>query len=222
MTLESRRTRRLGQDRRGNSLNTDDELVVSATFGDLDAFDELVRRYRYAVMMVASDIMGSHEAAEDVAQDALLTAYKALPQLGDPSKFAGWLYAITRNRAHRIGSRDAARRATPLSAVDEFLLSRSAELGESRFEAAEQRILSAQLVEEMEQIPHEYGTAMQLFYAEEWPIERIAAFLLVPESTVKWRLFQGRKLLQRRLGEKEEPAAAAGCKAAGSQLNSNG
>lgn len=185
------------EDRRCTSLITDEALVVSAAFGDLNAFDELVRRYRYAVIMVASDILGSHEAAEDVAQDTFLTAYKALPQLEDPTKFAGWLYSITRNRARRVGLYEAARRATTLSAVDEFLVARSSELGESQFDAAERRMVHATLVEQMEHIPHDYGQVLQLFYAEEWPVERIADFLLIPRSTVKWRLFQGRKLLQK-------------------------
>lgn len=191
------------EDRRRTSLTTDEALVVSAAYGDLDAFDELVRRYRYAVMMVALDIVGSREAAEDAAQDSFLLAYKALPQLADPMKFAGWLYSITRNRARRIGTREAARRTTPLSAVDEFLLARSSELGESRFDAAEQRIVYAGIVEQSAQIPPDYGRVLELYYAEEWPVERIAAFLLIPRSTVKWRLYQGRKLLQRRLGESE-------------------
>lgn len=198
------------EDRRSTSLIADEALVVSAAYGDLDAFDELVRRYRYAVMMVAMDVVGSHEAAEDVAQDSFLSAYKALPQLEEPAKFAGWLYSITRNRARRIGTYEAARRSTPLSAVDEFLLAKSAELGESRFDAAEKRIVYAGLLEEMAQIPPEYSRVMQLYYAEEWPVERIAGFLLIPRSTVKWRLHQGRKLLQRRLGESEATDPPAG------------
>jgi RNA polymerase sigma-70 factor (ECF subfamily) len=180
---------------------------VSAAFGDLNAFDELVRRYRYAVMMTALDIVGSREAAEDVAQDVFLLAYKSLPQLGDPTKFAGWLYSIARNRARRVGTQEAARRATPLSAVDEFLLAKSSELGEKRFAAVEQRIVHGELVEELERIPPEYGDVLRLYYAEGWPVERIASFLLLPRSTVKWRLYQGRKLLQRRLGENETTEA---------------
>ena len=191
------------EDRQSASLISDEELVVSAAYGDLDAFDELVRRYRYAVVMVALDIVGSHEVAEDAAQDSFLLAYKALPQLADPSKFAGWLYSITRNRARRIGTHEATRRTTPLSAVDEFLVARSSELAGSQFDHAERRIECARVTAELAHIPEDYSRILELYYAQEWPIERIAAFFLIPETTVKWRLHQGRKLLRRRLGEND-------------------
>ena len=56
----------------------DEVLVVAAILGDLDAFDELAARYRAAVVRTAQAIVG-REDAEDVAQDALLLAFKALP-----------------------------------------------------------------------------------------------------------------------------------------------
>lgn len=56
----------------------DDELVLAALVGDLYAFDELVLRYRPAMDIVAEQIVGAAVGAEDVVQDALLLAYKAL------------------------------------------------------------------------------------------------------------------------------------------------
>ena len=55
-----------------------DELVLAALVGDLYAFDELVLRYRPAMDIVAEQIVGAAMGAEDVVQDALLLAYKAL------------------------------------------------------------------------------------------------------------------------------------------------
>lgn len=75
----------------------DEVLVVAAILGDFDAFDDLVSRYRAAVVRAAQAIVG-REDAEDVAQDALLLAFKALPSIEDPGKFAAWLSA---NRASR-------------------------------------------------------------------------------------------------------------------------
>ncbi len=85
---------------RGHFPQTSDEaLVLAALLGDLAAFDEIVRRFRGAVVAVAEQVLDSREVAEEVAQDSLLLAFKALPQLEDLSKFAGWLYAITRDGA---------------------------------------------------------------------------------------------------------------------------
>ena len=55
-----------------------DELVLAALVGDLYAFDELVLRYRPGMDIVAEQIVGAAVGAEDVVQDALLLAYKAL------------------------------------------------------------------------------------------------------------------------------------------------
>ncbi|HMB90757.1 MAG TPA: hypothetical protein VKP65_07915, partial [Rhodothermales bacterium] len=56
----------------------DEVLVVAAILGDFDAFDVLVRRYRAAVIRTAQSIVAANDA-EDVAQDALLLAFKGLP-----------------------------------------------------------------------------------------------------------------------------------------------
>ena len=60
----------------------DELLVVAAILGNLEAFEELVVRYRPAVVRLARTIVGA-DHAEDVAQDSLLLAFKALPGIGD-------------------------------------------------------------------------------------------------------------------------------------------
>ena len=98
----------------------DELLVVAAILGNLDAFEELVLRYRPAVVRLARTIVGA-EQAEDVAQDSLLLAFKALPTIEDPGRFAAWLSAITRNRALRL-SKSERLIAGKRVALDEALL----------------------------------------------------------------------------------------------------
>src|SRR5438046_8390910 len=103
------------------SIETPDELlVIEAVFGDFEAFDELALRYRAAVVRVAQSIVG-REDAEDIAQDALLLAFKALPSIEEPKKFAAWLSAITRHRALRVGKRESAQQARRVE-MDELLI----------------------------------------------------------------------------------------------------
>src|SRR6187402_2986800 len=83
------------------SESPDELLVIEAILGNLDAFEELVVRYRPAVVRLARTIVGTDDA-EDVAQDSLLLAFKALPSIEEPRKFAAWLSAITRHRALRF------------------------------------------------------------------------------------------------------------------------
>src|SRR5215510_12929413 len=106
----------------------DEMLVVAAILGDLEAFDELALRYRAAVVRAAQSIVG-REDAEDVAQDSLLLAFKALPSIEDPTRFAAWLAAITRHRAFRFNKRERSHRTGRVE-LDEFLLGQLGVLAE--------------------------------------------------------------------------------------------
>src|SRR3982750_1411553 len=98
----------------------DELLVMAAILGNLDAFEQLVVRYRPAVVRLARTIVGTDDA-EDVAQDALLLAFKALPSIEDPIKFAAWLSQITRHRALRFSKQEATQLSRRV-ALDEALL----------------------------------------------------------------------------------------------------
>ncbi len=167
----------------------DEVLVVAAILGDLGAFDELASRYRAAVVRTARAIVGP-EDAEDVAQDALLLAFKALPSIEEPEKFAAWLSAITRNRALRFGRRERARRAGRVE-LDHLLLEQVAALKEPLLDAVGE---GEELKLALDRLPADYAMVLRLRYQDEMPLKRIAAFMGVPVSTVKWRAHRGKKL----------------------------
>ncbi len=98
----------------------DELLVIAAILGNLEAFEQLVLRYRPAVVRLARTIVGADDA-EDVAQDSLLLAFKALPTIEEPRKFPAWLSAITRNRALRY-SRNETVHLSKRVPLDEALL----------------------------------------------------------------------------------------------------
>jgi RNA polymerase sigma-70 factor (ECF subfamily) len=168
----------------------DELLVVAAIVGDLDAFDELASRYRAAVVRLAQSIVGS-DTAEDVAQDALLLAFKALPTIEDPKKFAAWLSAITRHRAFRVGKREGAEQARRVG-MDELLLENLQSLARPLVDEGRNEELRMALG----RVPESYTLVLKLRFLDEMPLKRIAAFLSLPMSTVKWRLHQGKKLLR--------------------------
>jgi RNA polymerase sigma-70 factor (ECF subfamily) len=172
------------------------ELVIRATIGDIAAFDQLVRIYRNAVTLVARNVTGSREMAEDMAQESFLLAFKALPQLGDPSKFPSWLMAIVRNRSRRAISQANARRCLDLSAVDNLILAHAPNLALAKEAAYD-------FEEHLEGLAPEYREVLALYYGEDWPIAKIASYLALQESTVKWRLHHGRKLLRQKHGVRD-------------------
>lgn len=172
------------------SESPDELLVVAAILGNLEAFEELVVRYRSAVVRLARTIVGA-DHAEDVAQDSLLLAFKALPGIEEPRKFGAWLSAITRNRALRF-SKSETTRSNGRVALDEALLEKIAALGRPLVDKERDEATIAAL----DSLPADYAMPLRLRFLDEMPLERIAAFMGVPLSTVKWRLHHGKKLLR--------------------------
>jgi RNA polymerase sigma-70 factor (ECF subfamily) len=187
----------------------DDELVLIALLGNMASFDELVRRYRGAVIRVAHQVVGSRTAAEDVAQDAFLLAYKALPQLQDPANFAGWIYAITRHRARRVAGREGRSETVDLSDLDRLILDYCPEMTLNPAEEVLRRSERALIPTALRSLPQEHRIAMELRYFEEWPVARIAEFLSLPVTTVKWRLHTGRQMMRRYLTREPQTAASS-------------
>jgi len=79
----------------------DDSLLVKKSkAGDLDAFEELVKRYEKKIYTLAFRYSGNYDDANDIAQNAFFKAYKSLPSFRGEASFATWLYRITANACH--------------------------------------------------------------------------------------------------------------------------
>lgn len=172
---------------------TDEELVRLALSGNPGAYNALVTRYRRAVVLVAQQLLPHREAAEDVAQEALLVALQSLRKLRDPQRFGSWLYAITRYQARR-----AVRQEKPAGVLDTELPAPVEATPESDLLRGETR---RELTEALAALSPEHRVTFLLRYEEAWPVARIADFLALPLSTIKWRLHQARKQLKRQLLE---------------------
>lgn len=172
------------------SESPDEVLVLGAILGDLAAFEQLVVRYRPAVVRLARTIVGM-DYAEDVAQDALLLAFKALPSIEEPRRFAAWLSAITRHRAVRF-SKSEDKHLSRRVPLDEALLEKIEALAKPPAEKERDE----ELIRALDTLPADYGLPLRLRFLDDMPLNRIAAFMGVPLSTVKWRIHHGKKLLR--------------------------
>ena len=168
----------------------DEVLVTAAIMGHLQAFDELVTRYRTATLRLARAIVGRDDA-EDVAQDALLLAFKALPSIDDPARFAPWLKAITRRQALRF-QKDKVREPSR-AALDEVLLDQLPALSLPQLEDRESE---AAVEKALADLPPDLALPLSMKVFDGLALVRIAAFLDVPVSTVKWRIFRARQTLR--------------------------
>ncbi|MDA1191103.1 MAG: sigma-70 family RNA polymerase sigma factor [Candidatus Poribacteria bacterium] len=156
-----------------------------------DAFGELVRRFQDMAFGWAYATLGDAAQAQDATQEAFLTAYQQLAQLREPSAFPGWLKRIVQSRCHRITSRK--RHPTePLIAAD--TIAGTEPDAASRLESAE---TSREVWRAIQSLPEHERVATILYYISAYSQKEVAAFLEVPEPTVRKRLQSARNRLKR-------------------------
>ena len=173
---------------------SDAELIVAALAGDTEAFDVLVLRYRRAMLTVAQQIVRNPSDAEDVVQDALLLAFEGLPQLDNLNRFGAWLHTITRNRAVRHFKNTS--RYAPQEDMEPYV-NRVTDSSDADPAVIYERKQARQDVRDaITELPAEFQEVLQLYYWAEMPQKRMAEFLSVPLTTVKWRLHKAKALLR--------------------------
>ncbi|MDE0400938.1 MAG: RNA polymerase sigma factor [Candidatus Poribacteria bacterium] len=173
---------------------SDAELVVVALAGNTQAFDVLVNRYRRAMLTVAQQIVRNAADAEDVVQDAFLRAFESLPQLTDLNRFGAWLHSITRNRALRYYKN--ASRYQPQEDMEPYLNTVSNTSATDPAQIVESELTQQGIRDAIQSLPADYQAVIELYYWAEMPQQRMAEFLSLPLTTVKWRLRKAKELLK--------------------------
>ena len=172
----------------------DAELVVAALAGNTQAFDVLVTRYRRAMLTIAQQIVRNPTDAEDVVQDALLRAFEALPQLSDLNRFGAWLHSITRNRALRYYR--SISRYQPQEDMEPYLNRERDTSAADPARIVERELTQQGIRDAIQELPTDYQAVIELYYWAEMPQKRMAEFLSLPLTTVKWRLHKAKELLK--------------------------
>jgi RNA polymerase sigma-70 factor (ECF subfamily) len=169
-------------------VQSDAELVEAVLGGDRASFAILVQRYERAVLGVALGILGDYHAAQDVAQDALVTAHRKLGTLENPERFASWLLRIARRRAIDAGRRRARRRQEDLP-LDAIAVSADGQLDDAAQEVFE--AVSRLPGRERQLIMHRYCDALS--------VQQIAEATGSPVGTVTKYLSRARARLRKLL-----------------------
>jgi RNA polymerase sigma-70 factor (ECF subfamily) len=174
---------------------TDDELVAYCLHGRREAFSELVTRHQKMVYSVARYMLGDAHVAEDMAQEAFLHAYQALPSYQAQGKFSAWLRQIVTRLClnHRRDSRREVAWADLSDHPAEMADGPDSRLGQWEACGAVRRAIEA--------LPPDYRDAIVLRYMEDLTYDEIARHLGVPVSTVETRLHRAKKQLRRLLQE---------------------
>lgn len=170
--------------------DSDARLVQSARGGDVEAFDQLVRRHARAAYSVALSVLVDPHDAEDACQDAFLLALQRIEQCRDPDRFSGWLLQIVRNRSRNVRRSREARPALRLESMDSLA-------GASRpAHEAHRSEVRGRLIDAMTALTEVQREVLLLHDLEGWRHREIAAALELPEGTVRYHLFQARRTLR--------------------------
>lgn len=180
-------------------------LVKRVQRGDKTAFDLLVRKYQHKVVKLVLRYVRNPAEAEDIAQEAFIKAYRALPQFRGDSAFYTWMYRIAINTAkNSLASRDRSPIRYDLDLTDpEESHSVQTKLqdpdtpeGMALTEEIRQIVNSA-----IDALPEELKTAIVLRELDGLSYEEISAAMECPVGTVRSRIFRAREAIDKRLRE---------------------
>ncbi len=185
------------------------ELVRRARAGDVAAFGELVERNRRAVFRAALAAVGSPTEADDVAQEAFITAFRKLNGFRGEASFKTWLLSITWRKAidrrksvtrwmqrvvHPVQSGETGEAWDPMDQV------------EARGRSQEDEVMTSDLRRRLRpliaSLPKKLRDALLLAGSGDHSYEEISQMLKIPVGTVKWRVSEARRVLKQKMAAK--------------------
>ncbi|MBN1303315.1 MAG: sigma-70 family RNA polymerase sigma factor [Anaerolineales bacterium] len=177
------------------------QLVKLAKAGDTKAFGSLVELHQRYVYNLALRVVANPQEAEDLAQEALVRAWIALPNFREQAQFRTWLYRIVANLCF---NRLPGLRRELNDLGDEYLEDWS-DLNAAQDDPAaitEANDLKDFLYYEIDKLPEQYRLLVSLRYQQELSYDEISSVLNLPLGTVKTGLFRAKERLRSTLAAK--------------------
>jgi len=183
----------------------DRELVARARKKDIDAYDDLVRRYQGKIYGLVYNMTSNKEDTEDLVQDIFVKAYSALERFKGNSSFYTWIYRIAVNRTINFLKKRKKRMGLSLNDVDLGVERDPAyvELSgrESPFRDATLSELQERLNNALLKLSDKHRAVVVLHDIQGIPHQEVAKMLGCSQGTVRSRLFYARQQLQTELAE---------------------
>jgi RNA polymerase sigma-70 factor (ECF subfamily) len=180
---------------------SDDELMLLARGGVADAFDTLIRRYQDQVLRLAARHLGRVGAAGDVAQNAFLAVYRAVPRYQARGRFAAYLFQTVLNecrmarRWHRVRGGAAPWAQGGVAPSEDQIPSTASSAEEQVLERERERDVAVALT----CLSDKLRDVVSLRYGAGLGHVEIAETLQIPVGTAKRRLFDAMEKLRRQL-----------------------
>lgn len=184
---------------------SDSDLVARAQQRDVEAFNELIRRYHRKIYGLVYNMTSNREDAEDLTQEVFHKAYTVLPRFRGNSSFYTWIYRIAVNRSINFIKRRRKRMGMSLDDMDGGVERDPAYVELSARESPVRDATLAELQEKLNMalqvLSEKHRTVVVLHDIQGIPHEEIAQMLGVSAGTVRSRLFYARQILQAELAE---------------------
>ena len=181
----------------------DQQLVERVQRGDKAAFDLLVSKYQRKIFRLLSRLIRDQAELEDVAQEAFIKAYRALPNFRGDSAFYTWLYRIAINTAknHLVSQGRRAPTTTEADIEEAETFDDGDRLRD--LNTPESMLVTKQVGEAVnraiDQLPEDLRTAIVLREIEGLSYEEIAESMNCPIGTVRSRIFRAREAIAQEL-----------------------
>ncbi len=169
-------------------MNEDDkELVKQCLEGSRSSFEEIVNRHYKTVYRLAYRILHDNDDAEEIAQIVFVKAYENLKSYNPGFKFFSWLYRIAVNETLNFSKKQSYLEKLN----DEFISD-----GENPDEVYGRNELGEKIETALMEVDLLYRVPLVLKHFMDYSYKEISELLVIPEKTVKSRLFTGRQLLK--------------------------
>ena len=181
---------------------TDKQLVERVKRGDKRAFDLLTLKYMHKIISLVGRYLRDQDEVQDMAQEAFIRAYRALPNFRGDSAFYTWLYRIAINTAkNHLVSKSRRPPDTDIDVDDGEFQADSAVLRDD--DTPEANLATSQMEDviykAIADLPEELKVAVTLREFEGLSYEEIAEVMECPVGTVRSRIFRAREAIEKKI-----------------------
>lgn len=170
---------------------SDEKLILRFQAGDINAYNELVKRYKDRLLNFVLRYFNNVEQAEDVVQDTLIKLYTHASYYKNVAKFSTWIFTIAKNNALTELRKNKRKKTDSLWTDDGQVIDINSK-EESLDSKVQNEIAIDQLNKFLDEIPENFRMAVVLRDFQELSYEEISKILEIPIGTIKSRINRGR------------------------------
>lgn len=175
---------------------TDEILAEKSLAGDLEAFEELVNRFKNRVYALVYRIVNQQQEAEDITQEVFLTVYEKLYQYDSSKSFAPWIFRIATNAS--ISTLRRKKKVVMLNFDETFTSTYDVDYSNSNPQfVLERKELNEEISQAIMKLPENYRTIIALRYHLDLDNQEIADVLEISKENVEVRIHRARKALRK-------------------------